>query len=220
MDHKKCTKCGEEKALTKFSPARAHSDGRHSQCRACRAEYERKYKIANPGKVKARQHKTDAKRQATDPEKVRARHRVSAARCRAADPEKVRAYHRQRKAERIKHDPQYRLAHLLRCRLNAALNGNQKSGSAVRDLGCSISELVTYLEAQFRPRMTWENHSMRGWHIDHIKPLSAFDLTDREQLLEAVHYTNLQPLWAEENLHKGTAVAYKPVDVGATVVVA
>ena len=51
--------------------------------------------------------------------------------------------------------------------------------------------------------MNWKNYGFRGWHIDHIKPLSSFDLSDRNQLLEACHYTNLQPLWWYENLSKG-----------------
>ncbi len=54
--------------------------------------------------------------------------------------------------------------------------------------------------------MTWDNYGLYGWHIDHIKPLASFDLTDREQFLEACHYTNLQPLWAEENLSKGNKI--------------
>jgi hypothetical protein len=54
--------------------------------------------------------------------------------------------------------------------------------------------------------MTWDNYGQFGWHIDHIKPLSVFDLTDREQFLEACRYTNLQPMWWKENLSKGSKV--------------
>ena len=76
-----------------------------------------------------------------------------------------------------------------------------RPGSAVSDLGCTVSELRSYLEAQFLPGMSWEN--MGKWHIDHIKPLAGFDLTNRECFLEACHYTNLQPLWAVDNIRKG-----------------
>ena len=52
--------------------------------------------------------------------------------------------------------------------------------------------------------MTWENYGRMGWHMDHIIPLANFDLTDRQQFLEACHYTNLQPLWWQENLMKSS----------------
>jgi len=111
------------------------------------------------------------------------------------------------KAWRDKHPRyQYRsensaLASVLRARLSRAIRKGYKSGSAVQDLGCSIEHLKAYLEGKFEPGMTWGN---RGeWHIDHVRPLSSFDLADREQLLKACHYTNLQPLWAKDNLSKG-----------------
>lgn len=97
----------------------------------------------------------------------------------------------------------YKLSELLRIRLRSALKRNFKTGSAVRDLGCTIDYLKLYLESLFKPGMTWANHGSNGWHIDHIMPLSKFNLTDREQLLKACHYTNLQPLWAFENMKKG-----------------
>jgi len=97
---------------------------------------------------------------------------------------------------------QYKLGVRLRSRLYDALNVKHKVGSAVKDLGCSIDELKSYLESKFQPGMTWDNHTLDGWHIDHIKPLASFDLTDRKQFLEACHYTNLQPLWAKDNLVK------------------
>lgn len=94
----------------------------------------------------------------------------------------------------------------MRSRVGDAIRNGQKAGSAVRDLGCTVEELKKHLESRFRPGMTWENWSPTGWHIDHIKPLASFDLTDRAQFLQACCYTNLQPLWAEDNLKKGASV--------------
>ncbi len=116
--------------------------------------------------------------------------------------EKAGARHR----ARIALDDNYRLACRLRKRMSQAIHNGQKSGSAVRDLGCTIPELRAHLEAQFARGMTWDNWARDGWHIDHIIPLAAFDLTDREQFLAACHYTNLQPLWAVDNLRKGAKV--------------
>lgn len=98
---------------------------------------------------------------------------------------------------------QYKLSELLRRRLRDTIKGKYKSGSAVKLLGCMIEEFVIHLENQFTDGMTWQNHGMYGWHIDHILPLSSFDLEDPKQLAIACHYTNLQPLWACDNLRKG-----------------
>jgi len=95
-----------------------------------------------------------------------------------------------------------KLSDRLRQRLGRAIERHSRRGSAVRDLGCTMDEFKTYLESKFQPGMTWDNYGYYGWHIDHIKPLSSFDLTDKKQLLEACHYTNLQPLWAKDNLSK------------------
>jgi hypothetical protein len=105
-------------------------------------------------------------------------------------------------SNKMKTDILYRTKKLLRDRLNKALKGNYKVGSAVRDLGCSIEEFKIYLENQFLPGMTWENWGCgeNDWQLDHIKPIFMFDLTDREQFLEVCHYTNLRPLWRIDNL--------------------
>ena len=68
-------------------------------------------------------------------------------------------------------------------------------------MGCSVSFLKGFLEAKFKEDMTWENHG--EWHIDHIKPCLSFNLLDEEKQKKCFHYTNLQPLWADENLSKG-----------------
>jgi hypothetical protein len=97
----------------------------------------------------------------------------------------------------------FRLRTALRVRLAHACRRGQKAGSAVRDLGCSISHLKLHLELFWAEGMSWENYGRGGWVIDHIKPLARFDLTDRAQLLEACHFTNLQPMWATDNAAKG-----------------
>lgn len=67
-------------------------------------------------------------------------------------------------------------------------------------IGCSIEQLLEHLESQFQDGMTWDNYG--EWHIDHIKPCAMFDFTKEEDQRECFHYTNLQPLWAEDNLRK------------------
>jgi hypothetical protein len=73
-------------------------------------------------------------------------------------------------------------------------------------LGCSIPDFRKYLESRFQPGMDWSNWDRKGWHIDHVRPLASFDLTDPEQLKKACHFTNLQPLWAVDNLRKSDNV--------------
>lgn len=105
-------------------------------------------------------------------------------------------------AQKSKSDLQFRLKNTLRARLRQAIKTNQKTGSAVKDLGCSVEELKKHLESKFKPGMSWDNWAHDGWHIDHIIPLDSFDLSNREELLKAVHFTNLQPLWAKDNFSK------------------
>ena len=115
--------------------------------------------------------------------------------------EQVNSYQKMRRGQ----DIDFKLRCVVRSRLSKAIINNRKAGSAVSDLGCSIEELKRHLESQFQPGMTWDNYGRYGWHIDHIKALSKFNLTDPEEFREACHYTNLQPLWAEDNLRKGAS---------------
>ena len=67
-------------------------------------------------------------------------------------------------------------------------------------MGCTPEELKRYLESKWLPGMTWKNHSLKGWHIDHIIPLDK--AKNENDLKRLYHYTNLQPLWARENIIK------------------
>ena len=105
--------------------------------------------------------------------------------------------------QRRQTDPVFRLMGNLRVRTYHALRGKLKASTTQALLGCTWEQARAHIEAQFRPGMTWENHGNKGWHVDHIRPLASFDLTDPEQQKQAFHHTNLQPLWAHENLSKG-----------------
>ena len=115
--------------------------------------------------------------------------------------DKYRRYAKQYMAQRLQ-DPSLKLAHNLRCRIRRAVVQISKSKSASMKalLGCSIDELRVHLESLFKEGMSWDNYG--EWHIDHIKPVSSFDLSDYEQQRQCFHYTNIQPLWAIENLVK------------------
>lgn len=122
---------------------------------------------------------------------------------RMTHPDKIRQYNKMYGKTRKMSDINFRIGCNLRSRMNAALKANQKAGSSVRDLGCSIPEFKQYIEKKWLVGMTWVNWNKCGWHLDHIIPLSSFDLTKRDQFLAACHYTNFQPLWARDNIKKG-----------------
>lgn len=103
--------------------------------------------------------------------------------------------------DKLRNDPHFRFKHSLRSRIRIAIKNKYKSGSAVRDIGCSGEEAFKYIESLFSEGMSWNNYG--EWHIDHIRPLASFNLEDRDQFLEAVNYKNLRPLWASDNLSKG-----------------
>jgi hypothetical protein len=107
------------------------------------------------------------------------------------------------KRKKLSEDLCYKLKHRIRNRFKMALKNNSKSGSAIQLLGCTIDELKRHLESKFLMGMNWSNYGNNGWHIDHIIPLSKFNLTDIRQLKIVCHYSNLQPLWEKDNLARG-----------------
>ena len=132
-------------------------------------------------------------------------------------------YHRNARARNLWHwsyqknkratDPNFYAYRMIVSAINRAAY-RHRDGKPVSDkcravvlLGCSWVDFVKHITAQFQPGMNWMNRGRTGWHFDHIKPLSAFDLTDEKQLREACHFTNVQPLWAADNVRKGAKVA-------------
>lgn len=120
---------------------------------------------------------------------------------------KAREQINESKRRRYRQDMAYKMTIACRGRIKSRIRMFVKSGAILRNrapkysCGCSKQELLDHIESQFKEGMTWKNHGK--WHVDHIKPLAMFDMTDPDEIKKAMHYTNLQPLWAEENWSKG-----------------
>jgi hypothetical protein len=111
----------------------------------------------------------------------------------------------QYKKKRLKTDIAFKLTERIRSRIHLCLKRHKtiKSQEFRTLLGTNDMQVIwDHLQKQFKKGMTKENHGL--WHIDHIRPISSFDLTKPEQQIKCFHYTNLQPLWAKENLSKGS----------------
>lgn len=102
-----------------------------------------------------------------------------------------------------------RLSSSISRRIRAVI-GNKKDGAHWPDiLGYSYDDLKNHLESRFKEGMTWSNYGVFGWHIDHIKPISSFDIKDigDQSLKDCWSLENLQPLWCRDNWSKGGMVA-------------
>ena len=119
---------------------------------------------------------------------------------RRQNKDKIYAYQKQWKTNKYRTDPIYQTMSRVRSRIYKGLKGHSKSAKTQELIGCTFEQLKVYLESNFPENMSWQNYS--EWHIDHIRPISSFNLLDPEQQRQCFHYTNLQPLWMEDNLAK------------------
>lgn len=101
---------------------------------------------------------------------------------------------------KIATDPLFRLTKNTRKMVSRYMLG-EKSKRTQEIIGCSYEELKIHIENQFTEGMSWDNYGMNGWHVDHIKPLAMAN--NEEEIIASNHYTNLQPMWALDNLKKG-----------------
>jgi len=112
----------------------------------------------------------------------------------------VRAYWRRYKKKRFAEDPSFKVKEYMRRRVRLALEnvGAVKDATTMGMVGCDAATLVIHLESQFKEGMSWDNYG--EWHVDHIRELCDFDLTNPKEQAAAFHYSNLRPLWAVENM--------------------
>lgn len=181
---KPCSKCGmvKPRSLDAFPADGRKADGLRADCRVCFSAV----RVARYAKLAGADYV---------PRTTRGRPKASkVGRYVPHDAKAEKAKHRA--AERA--SPARKMTRRLRDRVRAALGPIPRGHYS---LGCTPAELKAHIERQFLKGMSWENRGR--WHIDHIRPLAAFDLTDPEQLRAACSFTNLQPLWARDNLAKG-----------------
>jgi len=116
--------------------------------------------------------------------------------------------------KRRENDPLFKFTDTVRCLIGGAIRrlGYKKNSRTEAILGCTFEKFAEHLEKQFKPGMNWLNHSLHGWHIDHIIPMAS--AKTEEDVVRLNHYTNLQPLWASENMAKGDKiVASQPINI-------
>lgn len=215
-----CSKCFCERPLSKFSIDKRRCPPRniYNQCKSCiqqrstewakkypekRREITRRFQEKWPERVRTSKQKTrsnpqhkkqvaeyDRRRRLENPELFRERDK-------RRNRQQLNAYYRNRRRK----DPAFRILHATRSRIRVVLKGLVKKARTLSLLGCDAVTARKHLEKQFKPGMFWENYG--EWEIDHIRPCASFDLTDIEQQKQCFHYTNLQPLWKNENRTKG-----------------
>lgn len=182
-----CKVCNKNKDLSCFKKDRTCKDGHLNTCKDCKSDSIKK------SNIKYYQNNKD---------KINSKKKKYA----RANIQKIREYKRNWQRNKSKMDLNFKISRNLRRRLNHVIKGTVKQGSSIKNLGCSIDFLIKYLESKFKPGMSWDNYGTGGWHLDHIKPLSSFNLNNRKEFLKAVNYRNIQPLWAIQNLKKNNKI--------------
>jgi len=197
---KKCSVCTKVQDLCNFTKDRHIKCGLRSTCKTCdksrsinRKEYIIEYHKNNKIAKKEYDKKYRTARIEQYISRSRLYYKTNKIECISKQVEYMR--------RRLKTDVSFRVRHNLRTRLSVAVTSKFKKCSLSILLGCSIQQVRTYLESKFTEGMTWANYG-KG-HIDHVKPCALFDLSKIEEQMICFNYTNLQPLWAKDNLKKG-----------------
>jgi hypothetical protein len=222
METKVCCKCRIEKHITDFPKDKSKKDGLYSYCKECTISKFNNYKQKNPEKVKKTkqeeyiknierykflqdnfkelnpnyQNEYNKEYYLTNCEKIKEKRRNYY----LNNKEKENEYSK----ERRKYDIIFNLKCNIRSRIYFYLKKNKisKNNKTFDIVGCTPEFLKKHLEKKFIDGMTWENQG--EWHIDHIIPLSS--AKTEEELYKLCYYSNLQPLWAGDNLSKGNKV--------------
>ena len=211
METKICSKCNIEKKICDFHKWKFGPDGYKRECKECRKYETKTYYSKNNEKIKLRV----SKYRISNPEKVkevrkkiyeRDKDRILLVNktYRENNRKKLNEHQNNRKLN----DPIFKLKHNMSSRMRIFMKSNKitKRNRTFNIVGCTPEYLKEHLEKQFKKGMSWENHGLFGWHIDHIIPLSSAN--NEEEVYKLCHYSNLQPLWAIDNMKKGSKTPF------------
>ena len=209
-----CIKCDIEKEINSdnFPKDKKCSDGYRNVCKECCNSRNRElFKIGSLSVDKKKERMRQyMKKKRKDPEfnkSERKKERERNKERRKTDPEyrkKINKKKYERRKKKMENDPVYRFKVKIRKRIRSILKdrGYTKKSKTHEILGISYEEFNLHMERQFVKGMTWDNYG--EWHIDHIIPLATAICED--DVIRLNHYTNLQPLWAEDNIRKGSKI--------------
>lgn len=99
-------------------------------------------------------------------------------------------------------DPVFKLQLSIRKLIYLTFKGHVKKSRTEEIIGIDFKSFKDFIEKKFQEGMNWENYGK--WHLDHIIPISSAN--SEQQIYELNHYTNFQPLWAEDNLKKSNKI--------------
>jgi hypothetical protein len=205
--YKKCCKCEKIKPATTeyFGKSAKAKDGFKYSCKECRkSEYMENQEhniVKNKKRYKEKKEEIAVKNKEYK-EKRKEWYREYAQGYYKENQDKIKSRVKQNFYKRMEEDIGYKILQRCRVRLYKAIKENNKSDRTLKLLGCTTDKLKRHLESQFTKGMNWDNYGK--WHIDHIKPCATFDFSKESDQRECFHYTNLQPLWAEDNMRKSS----------------
>lgn len=206
-----CPICHAELSVEEFCKNIHRKDGLNYHCKSCEkkriAVYMSRKENREASRVRASRYYHNNTDKCKEYQIKNKEHRSEyMARWRLERKEHIRKYKKKYHSMVESKSIDYRVLHSLRGRLRQAIKTNKKFSRAMELLGCDIPSLKKHIESKFSDGMTWENYGRRGWHIDHIIPCDAFDLSTVENQRKCFHYKNLQPLWWYDNCVKSNKI--------------
>lgn len=208
-----CSKCNIEKSVNEYNVRNKKTGTRRRECKACLSAYNKQLRLDNIDQYKEKdkiyheKNKEYRNQQCSDYRKNNYEKVVQAEKKyyysnRTQILERKKVYH-----VINKDNPQYKIKKNLRTRMWSVFNKNVKTGSTIDDMGCGVDFLMEWFEFIFHNYklngvdINWENQG-GDWEIDHVIPLSKFDMDNRNQFLISAHWTNLFPLPSTLNRSK------------------